>query len=214
MSAKSYPKPPQTPPLFTGSPDDIVNDVNRIIEQYRQVQDQIAGGVTRDTATFANVVLPLAHAENSLYRESNTLSFYKQVSPNDALRDASAKAKILLNDVLVETSMREDLYDLVNAVVTLNEKLGPESSRLLEKMHNEYARNGLGLTSGTQRDRLQEIRKRLAQACAEFQRHHNEDVEGVWCLPDELEGIPEWALADLEKGLGDNDGKLFYTLVR
>ncbi|KAH8587442.1 metallopeptidase MepB [Bisporella sp. PMI_857] len=212
MIHDSLPKPPQTPPLFTGTPTSIINDANRLIEHYRKVQNQVAQSVTLDAAVFANVVLPLAHAENALHFESNILCFYKEVSPDDAIRNASSQSQTLLNNFAIETSMREDLYHLVDAVVKKNESLDPESSHLLEKMHKEYIRNGLALPAGSKRNRFKEIRKRLAQLSVDFRKNQSEDVSGIWFYPKELDGVPEWVVSDLEKGSGENEGKLRLTL--
>jgi len=71
---------PQEPARFTATPSSILADMRRVIESTRSVQDDIVATVSRDTAAFANVIVPLIHAENASVAESNVLTFYQSVS--------------------------------------------------------------------------------------------------------------------------------------
>ena len=204
-------KPPQAPPLFTKTPRSIVDDAKRLIEHSRNVQDQIVRDVQPSEATFANVLRPLADAENGMNLECRILGFYKEVSAESGLRDVSSDAMELLNDFSIETAMREDLFQLVDGVLKKNEKLDSESYHLLQKQHNDYIRNGMKLPAGPQRDRLKEIQKRLQQLDIEFGKNQNKENAGIWFDPQELRGIPDDVLAELEKGTGENTGKLRLT---
>src|SRR5947207_9587843 len=126
-------KPPQAPPVFTGTPTSIVDDTKRLIERSRKAQDQVAGTVQSEAATFANVLLPLAYVENARALDANILRFYQDVSPDSKLRDASSEAQKLLDDFAIEMAMREDLYKLVDAVLKKDEDLDPESHHFLEQ---------------------------------------------------------------------------------
>ncbi|WEW59586.1 metalloendopeptidase [Emydomyces testavorans] len=211
MAPSQLRKPPQAPPLFTGTPSSILADTKRLIEQSRKVQDDVAANVGLDSAIFEKVVLPLAHDENSMALESHILGFYQSVSTDASLRDASTEAEKLMDDFAIESAMREDLFKLVDAVLKKGEKLDPESKRLLEKEHKEYIRNGLGLPAGPKRDRFKEIKKRLSQIAIEFQKNLNEEKGGVWLTREELHGVPEDVVSGLKKGEGENEGKLFLT---
>jgi metallopeptidase MepB len=215
-------KPPQAPPVFTGTPTSIIEDTRRLIERSRKAQDYIVDGVTPDTATFANVLVPLAHTENTMAVEANILGFYKHVSPDSRLRDASSKAQKLLDDFAIETAIREDLYKLVDAVLEKKEDFDPESYHLLVKTHKNYIRNGLKLPVGSKRDRFKEIKRRLSQLTLEFRQNIVEENGGIWFLPQDLEGISKDVLSSLEKGEGEHSGMLrltfkhpdFYTAMR
>ncbi|RDW61620.1 hypothetical protein BP5796_11512 [Coleophoma crateriformis] len=116
-------KPPQAPPLFNGTPGSIVVDARAVVENKRKVQDQLVQAVRPDHATFANVIQPLANAENGLHAQSHMLGFYTDVSADPELRDASAEAQRLFNDFAIESAMREDLFALVDAVLGKQEDL-------------------------------------------------------------------------------------------
>lgn len=211
MAPTQFKEPPQAPPLFTATQTSIVEDAKRLIERSRKVQDQVASGVQAETATFANALHPLVLDENAMALEAHILGFYQAVSTDSKLRDASSEAEKLLDDFGIETAMREDLYKLVDAALKKNESLDPESRRLLEKEHKDYIRNGLGLPAGPQRDRFKEIKKRLSQLSIQFQKNLNEENGGLWFTPEELDGVPDDVLSGLEKGKGENEGKLRLT---
>ena len=167
--------------------------------------------VKPENASFENTMLPLAVDENQGALENHIIGFYQSVSTNQELRDASTKAEEMMDDFSIESSMREDIYNLVEAALKKGEKLDPESQRLLEKTHKAYIRSGLGLPAGPKRDRYKEIKKRLSTLCIIFSKNLNEEVGGLWFTPAELEGVPEDVAALFAKGEGENAGKLKMT---
>lgn len=211
MAPTQYRTPPQLPPRFTATPQSLVEDTKRLIDRSRGVQDGIVKALTPDKATFANTLLPVAHDENEMALETHIIGFYQAVSTDKALRDASSEAEKLLDDFGIESSMREDVFKLVDAVFKKGEKLDPESQRLLEKDHKSYIRNGLGVPAGPRRDRFKEIKKRLSEISIQFQKNLNEENGGLWFTREELEGVPEDTLSTLKEGEGENAGKLWLT---
>ncbi|CAG8075576.1 unnamed protein product [Penicillium olsonii] len=201
-------KPPQAPPVFTATPQSLVADAERLIASSRAIQDKVVAEIKPEAATFANIVRPLAQNDNVMGLEAHILGFYQAVSTDSKLRDASSKAEELMDEFFIEAVMREDVFNLVDAVLRRNETLDPESRRLLEKEHKDFVRNGLGLPDGPQRLRFKEIKKRLSQLSIEFQKNLNEENGGIWFTPEQLDGVPKDVLEGLKKGEGENAGKL------
>ena len=209
MAPQAFKTPPQAPPTFTGTPQSVIEDTHRLVDTSRAVQDKVVEQVKPENAEFKDVVLPMAYDENRMALEAHIIGFYQAVSTNQQLRDASTEAEKLLDDFSIESSMREDVYQLVDAVLKNGSaKLDPESQRLLEKDHKTYIRNGLGLPAGPKRDRFKEIKKRLSQLSIVFQKTLNEENGGLWFTAEELEGVPEDVVSGLQKGEGENAGKL------
>jgi len=170
--------------------------------------DRIAAEVNPENASFETVVLPMAIDENEGSLESRIIGFYQAVSTDKALRDASTEAEKIMDEFSIEASMREDIYKLVEAAFQKGAKLDPESQRLLEKDRKSYIRNGLGLPAGPKRDRFKEIKKRLSQISTDFQKNLNEENGGIWVTKEQMEGVPQDVLDGLERGTGENEGKL------
>jgi metallopeptidase MepB len=146
--------------------------------------------------------------------ESHILGFYNAVSTSKELRDASSEAEQMLDDFGIESSMREDVFNLVDAVLKNKEQLDPESQRLLEKDHKSFIRNGLSLPAGPKRDRFKEIKQRLSTIGIAFSKNLNEENGGLWLTREQLDGVPDDVLSGLKKGEGDNEGKLWLTFSR
>jgi metallopeptidase MepB len=89
--------PPQAPILFTGTPTSIVEEAEAATESFRKVQKSLLENVRPDAATFTDVVAPLAAAENDLLTHGRRLNFYASVSPDAAVRRASAEANRLVD---------------------------------------------------------------------------------------------------------------------
>ncbi|KAL8710607.1 MAG: hypothetical protein Q9220_004831 [cf. Caloplaca sp. 1 TL-2023] len=208
MAPQVFKKPPQEPPLFTGTSTSVIEDTKKLIEKSRGVLDSISAGVKSEDASFKQVLLPMAQDENQMGLTAAVIGFYQAVSTDQALRNASTEAEKLISDFAIEASMREDIFKLVDAALHKGEDLEPESKRFLEKEHKSYIRNGLGIPAGEKRDRFRDIRKRLSDISIMFQKNLNEENGGLWFTKEELEGTPEDVISGFTKGEGEDAGKL------
>ncbi|KAJ2724082.1 metalloendopeptidase [Coemansia sp. Benny D115] len=174
---------------FARSPGDIRATVSEIISRGKQVQDQVAA---QTKPTFANTIAPLARYENDHGADSSIVTFLQNVSQDKAVRDASSDAEQQLGAFHIESMMRADVYRSVRSVFDDKaqlKKLDPEDQLLVQKMEEQYRRNGLALQE-EQRRRLGEIRKRLSELSIRFSRNINEQDGVVHLTRAELEGLP------------------------
>ncbi|KAL0939791.1 metallopeptidase [Colletotrichum truncatum] len=212
MASTQLHTPPQAPPTFTLTSTAIIESITRLIQASKQAHHNLTNAVTVQSATFAKVLLPLAHAENALLSESNLLIFYDSVSTDKQVRDASSKARSMLRDYQTEASMDEDVFRLVDAVynTTANESLTAEQRNFLNKKHKEFVKNGLRIPPGPKRERFKHIRSRIDTLTSQFSKNLAEDKTAVYFHPDELAGFPKDSLSQLEKGQPgtDNEGKV------
>ncbi|KAI2602237.1 Metalloprotease [Hypoxylon sp. NC1633] len=212
MAPDKYKNPPQAPPTFIGTKESIVDDARALCKTTRSLLDKLVADVPADKASFNSILAPMAEDENQAQLKSRILGFYQSVSGSADLRNASTEAEKIMDNFSIECSMREDVFHLVDAAFQLQKSkepdLDPESLRFLEKERKSYIRNGLGLPQGPQRDRFKEIKKRLSQISIEFQKNLNEEDGGLWFTREELDGVPDDVVDGLEKGTGENDGKL------
>ncbi|KXT15468.1 hypothetical protein AC579_10592 [Pseudocercospora musae] len=212
----AFRKPPQAPPTFTHTPETILSGTKRLIENSKALQDKIVQDVRPEDATFNTVQLPFAQDDNRMSLEAHIIGFYQAVSTDAEIRDASTEAEKQMDDFVIEASMREDIFNLVDAVYKKqknDQSLDAESRRLLEKDHKGYIRMGLGIPAGPKRDRFKEIKKRLSDLSITFQKNLNEEKGGIWLTPEELEGVPADVVEGLMKGKEGtpSEGKLWLT---
>ncbi|KAK8080365.1 peptidase family M3 [Apiospora hydei] len=211
MAPDKYKNPPQPPPTFTGTKDSIASQAKALCDTTRSVLDKVVAQVPIEKATFASVLKPMAEDEDQSALNGRILGFYQYVSADEDLRNASTEAEKIMDEFAIECNMRDDVFQLVDAVFKKREsesKIDSESLRLLEKEHKNYIKNGLGLPQGPQRDRFKEIKKRLSQISIQFQKNLNEENGGVWFTKEELDGVPSDVVEGLEKGTGENEGKV------
>jgi metallopeptidase MepB len=210
-----YRNPPQLPPLFNGSVTSVVADGTGICNRTEALLNKIVAEVSPENATFANVIQPMIDDDQADALFSNILDFYQYVSANEALRDASTVGTEIMTECGIEISMREDIFKLVDSVFskrdTSEKDLDPESRRLLEKTRQGYIWSGLGLPAGPQRDKYKELSNRISSLEIDYNRNMNEENGGIWLTSVELAGIPSDVLDSLEKGTGENAGKVRLT---
>lgn len=96
-----YKKPPQSPPTFIGTKDNIVSDTKALCEKTRSVLDDLVAKVPANDdlkTTFEQVLLPQILDENQAALSSRILGFYQYVSSDAELRDASTEAEKILDE--------------------------------------------------------------------------------------------------------------------
>lgn len=215
MAGAAYLAPPQPPPLFTATAGSILDETKRINSTTQSVYDQVVANVKPEAANFANTLEPILIDDNESSAARRIMTFYQHVSPDESLRDASTKCEEALDDFNIETRMRDDIFALIDAAYASrsSQNLDTEPLHLLEKERQKYIRNGLLLPAGPLRDRFKAIQKRLSQLCIQCQKILNEDKGAIWFRPEELEGIPadDVNIDELEKGVGENEGKVRLT---
>jgi metallopeptidase MepB len=195
----SFKPPPQAPPVFTATPQSVVEDTKTLLAKSKKITDDIVAQVAEKDAGFKNVLLPMAQDEDQSTLSTHILGFYQSVSTDQKLRDASTEAEKLMDDAYIEASMREDVFKLVDAALKKGDKLDDESQRLLEKEHKGFVRNGLNIPAGPKRDRFKEIKKRLSELAIAFSKNLNEEKGGLWFTKAELDGLPEDVLSLLKQ---------------
>lgn len=212
MAPDKYRNPPQAPPTFTGTKESIVSDAKALCDGTRGLLDRIVAQVSADQASSTSVLRPMAEDEDQAALSGRILGFYQYVSADNDLRNASTEAEKIMDEFSIECNMREDVFQLVDAVFQHQKEREPnldaESLRLLDKERKNYIKNGLGLPAGSQRDRFKEIKTRLSKIAIEFQKNLNEEDAGLWFTKEELDGTPADVVDNLEKGSGENEGKI------
>jgi metallopeptidase MepB len=211
ITNSKYQAPPQPPPLFTATPDSILTEIKRRNDDTKSLLDKVVADVSTEQAKFDNVLKPILKDDNQDW----ILAFYSQVSTDKELRNASTQAEQIARDFGIECRMREDVFKIVDAAWKTRESqnLDPESAHILDKYRQKYIRNGLLLPAGPKRDRFKEVQKRISALCLEGQTNLNEEKGGLWFKPEELEGVPadDIDINTLEKGTGENEGKVWLT---
>ncbi|KAL5492873.1 PRD1 [Sanghuangporus weigelae] len=204
--------PPQPPPSWKHTPEDIQEIVKKTIDNVKQVLDRI-GALDASQCTFDSVFGELAKTEADL-QDLEPLLFYQNVSTSKELRDASSQAEVVVRNFLVESEMRVDVFKAKkNADANIRSqgvKLSPEEERLIEKMLLDGKRAGLDLPED-KRDLLTKKKKELSQLCVEFGKNFNEEAGKIYFTEEELKGVPTDVVSGYEKQV--DDAKVTYGVT-
>lgn len=149
-------------------------------------------------ATFETVIKPLSELESWSETYSNSCIFPQFVHLDKSVRQASKTASEKLESYRIQQNMREDIYNLVKAVYEKNQNLDHEDSRILNKMINDYKRNGMHLKP-QERQKLKKNYEKLSKLSSQFQANINEDETYIILSEKELKGMQTEYINRLEK---------------
>jgi thimet oligopeptidase len=155
--------------------------------------------------TFANTIDALDMAGGYYFSISDAIvSVLHNVSPDDALRNASNQAVVELSKFAIENfGQNIALYNAVKAYANgnaLKEKLTSEQQYFLKETMEDYKRAGLELPE-EQRNKVKELQNKLSELSVKFSNNINEDKSSVTVTLEELDGLEE----DFIKGLKKTD---------
>ncbi|KAH9854692.1 metallopeptidase MepB [Lenzites betulinus] len=212
----ALPSLPVAPPGWTYTSEDVLRLTKEAIAEYKAVVDRVAA-LKPEECNFDSVVL--AHAQATRLAVIQPLTFLESVSPSEDIRAAATTAEGLIQEFLVDSSMRIDVFRAKQAaqhnIVASGQALDPEEKLLVEKELLDGIRAGLAL-SDEDRKKPIELKKELSQTCIEFmmlmvistRKNFNEEKGFMSFTLDELEGVPADTIAGYKKRT-EGDKKLY-----
>lgn len=181
-------------PVFQRTAQQITEETRSNIDNANSILDKIAA-VPRPT--FSAVVKPYAALENQISTASNVLSYYQYVSADADIRQASEQSSDLMSAFDIERSRRPDVYKQIKAVHEAKEDLSDIDKRFLDKVLQEFRRNGLDLPQADQ-EKLTQLEKELSNVCIKYNANLGADNSFVMLSRQELEGVPDSVLDQFE----------------
>lgn len=169
--------------------EEIVPTMERILSQFNQIQDEIVQTVTTVTATFDNVLQPLAQLENATMGDLGVIWMLQYAAPDKTTQDAVAQARKLYIEAEASWTARDDYYELLCAAQARDDDLDPESKWLLADTILEYKRCGRGLLNKVETDKYLEYTLQGDQLRTKFQRNVSQESGGLYFSKQELNGV-------------------------
>lgn len=207
--------PPQLPPLFDATPQSILQEAIATVTNIQALWDKVVSEVIPEDATVENVILPIAQNENETKSHIDIINFLPTVHPAADMREASKAARRVLDEAEVDLYLREDVFNLVDALVkkTNEEGTEPEIYRFLLKLHAQFLRNGCDL-GGQARDQFKRDTKRFNELTKEYKSNLDSSKAGMWVTRADLEGLPTDFIDSLNKGEAENPDMLWVSMTR
>ncbi|HZS39714.1 MAG TPA: M3 family metallopeptidase [Polyangia bacterium] len=146
--------------------------------------------------TFKNSFEAYEQAITDYGDATGRLGFMKEVHPDAEVRKAAAACEARAGKYFVQVSARKDLYQAMKDADV--RKLDAVDRRLVEITLRDFRRNGLELPD-EDRQKLIEIRSRLAELGTQFSSNLDENTDTIEATAAELKGLPEEFIARLKK---------------
>eukprot|EP01117_Protostelium_nocturnum_P003259 TRINITY_DN1420_c0_g2_i1.p2 TRINITY_DN1420_c0_g2~~TRINITY_DN1420_c0_g2_i1.p2 ORF type:complete len:759 (-),score=281.48 TRINITY_DN1420_c0_g2_i1:2611-4866(-) len=212
MSSTSHNRPNRL--RFDLTAEQVRDLTTEIINKHKKSLDDIVS-VPSENRTFENTVRAFSDAEGEFSSSRSNCDFYAQVSADKSLRDVSNEMSTKLDSSNTEVFSREDVFLALSDYQKKNkskvEKLDDESKRLLEKILLDYRRSGMDLDKEA-RERIKELRNEMSEIKTQFQQNLNEDTTKLHFTKEELDGMKEDFIQNLEKVTEDGVEKYVLTL--
>jgi len=176
-------------PVLETEPAAIDQAVDQTIGRANASLDRIAA-LEPDQRTFATTARALDDLAFAAGLTGARLGLIKETSTNAALRDAATEAIKRYEEWAVSLDYREDVYRSVQSFADTRPDLQGEDAKLLEETLRDYRRAGLALPK-QQRDEVEQLRKKLAQLCTDFDSNITDTQVELKFTREELDGVPE-----------------------
>ncbi len=171
--------------------------------------------IPKEARTYENTVYTLERAEGPYADVFRKISLLGEVSPKEAIRNASHEVIVDVSSKMVDLEYDKDLYRSLLEYYEGNFKkekktLGKDDIKLLEEGIREYRRMGFDLPNATQK-KLKTLLKKSSKLGEDFRKNINDYQDMILCSVEELEGLSETYISGLEKD--DKSGKYMVSLA-
>lgn len=181
---------------WTYTPEEIGSVTEELMSKQKAVLDAVASAPVKD---WASVMLPLATLDRDLEAVTASITFLKDVSTSEAVRDAAAAAQSKLSAFEIEQGMRLDVYQSVQAFASNTDMSGfdAESKRLVERTIRDGVRKGLNRPEEV-REQIKTLRTRISDQSIKYQKALGEIDTKLSFTRQQLAGLPEPFIASLD----------------
>lgn len=195
--------PMQPIPFDAIGVDDIKNATAEIVILVRKIKDEIVNSAPADRL---GRLIKRDILFDTLDQVLAPVYLFKETHPKKDIRDASQASIQELFSFLNELSLDESLYQSLVEFAETKPDLSPVESRYLNKVMDNYQRNGFQLTSDD-RAILKELDDQLNGCQLNFQKNISEGELAMFLTLAELEGLPQ----DFLQSRLQEDGRYLIT---
>lgn len=188
-------------PRFETDPDSLKTSLKEAIQTAEKRLTALAA-LHPSLLRFENTVQELDNLLHTTYLTANRLCLVKETSPDATMREQAVELVKKFQNWAVGLDYREDVYRTIRAYADTRPDLKGEDKRLFEDTLRDYRRAGLHLPP-TEKNEVQNLRKELARAAADFDANITRASITLEFSKAELDGLPQDFL-DQEDLLNEN----------
>jgi peptidyl-dipeptidase Dcp len=210
--------PFDAPPFDRIDNEHFLPAYEQAIEQHKaEIADIVNNNAVPD---FENTIVAYDNAGELLGRVSRIFGGLNSANTNDRMQEIAKETTPMLSAHRNEIRFNEQLFARIKTVYDKRDELGldPEQMRVVEKIYEDFARNGAALPE-QERNRLKAINERISMVSLQLGQNLLAENNGFkLVIEDEtdLAGLPEnviSAAAEEAKAAG-HEGKWVFTLAK
>lgn len=162
----------------------------RSIKQANDLLDKVSK-LTDDEITFNSSLAKIEEANRIVNNNYGIVQLLAAVSKSKALRDESNNIRSKLDAWEIETSSREDLYQIVSKLEKTSAKFSDDEKRLIEHYMRNYKRIGFHLPKKSFA-RVKQLKKDISNYKIKFENNVKEANKKISIFkPEDLKGLKE-----------------------
>ena len=187
------------PPFSKINASDMQSAVSTIINDSRQLINQLVDDLEGQAVSWENFILPMEHIGDRLDRAWSPISHINSVINSDDVRDAYNSCLPLLSEYSTEIGQNKKLYQTTERLFERADELSLDKvqRKILIDDLRDFKLSGVSLPEDKQK-RYGEIHIRMSELTSKFEQNLL-DATMSWhkdfANADELAGLPESALA-------------------
>ncbi|HJS72627.1 MAG TPA: M3 family metallopeptidase [Acidimicrobiia bacterium] len=191
------------------TPKDVETGIDRAVAQAEAVITKMVD--FQGERTFENTLRPLDHTGDILAHAGHDYTFMGYVHTDKAVRSAAKAGEEKLGKWAADLFFRDDIYAAVQEFAVTEEAaaLEGEQARLLEFVQRDLRHAGHQLDPET-RERVQQLTQRGIELGVRFQQNIDEWEDYILATRDDLEGMPDSWIDNLEV---DDDSKKYKVTI-
>ena len=174
-------------------------DENRLKDYKKEIVEQITEtlnsiiSIDSKCRIFNNTVQPLINVHTILEPKISSFNYASNFYSNKSTRDTASKLEGEIENFLIESSMRKDIYNAFIEYFDTNyqqekKDLTSEEVRYFEHTMRDFRRDGLHLDNY---EEIKELKKELSDICIKFSCNINEENTSFNLTRKELYGLPD-----------------------
>jgi thimet oligopeptidase len=192
------------------TPAQIESGTDKALADAEAVLDELVA--VKEERTFENTMRPLDRIADIIGHATHDYTFMGYVHPEKDVRTAAKEAEEKVDKWASDIYFRDDLNAAVEVYAATEEAQGLEGEhkRLLEHVLRDLRRAGHDLEPHV-RKRVQELTQRGIELGVRFQQNIDEWDDWILCSRDDLEGLPDSFIDNLD--VDDETGKFKVTIA-
>ncbi len=171
---------------------------------------EIIKSIPKEQRNFENTIYALEQAGHIEGIPGEIFAFFMDLSPKKKEREVAFKLQQKVSPAMIDLVYDENLYKAFSEYNPKKEKLSEPQKRLYKDALKSFKDMGFHLSKEDQKI-LKEYNKKISNLSEKFLKNVNDFSTSIFCIQEELEGLPDNYIANLPKDAETGKYKIVYS---